>query len=169
MVTRFGTLLDAGIVTFRLAWMDSICNMKSGKQMSIDCHTAYQASCLRLSRLDLLPTPSKRREPPDSGISIDKYEFDQRYYPHISRTPLLAPQTPLTLTHPISAAFSRNAWRLMLSPYLRIKPDFFFSPFTTLSLLVHAKNRWVWLTSCGYLCRKCVGGSSRRTRVTLWL
>jgi hypothetical protein len=74
----------------------------------------------------------------------------------------------LTLTHPISAAFSLNACRLMFRPYLRINPDFFFSPFTTLclSVLVHAEMA-EYRTSCGCLCRMCVGASSIRFRETL--
>jgi hypothetical protein len=57
----------------------------------------------------------------------------------------------------------------MFNPYLRIKPDFFFSPLTTLclSVLVHAEIT-EGRTSCGSLCRTCVGASSRRFRETLW-
>jgi hypothetical protein len=111
---------------------------------------------------------------------IQRYCFSSASISPLSSSPLSLVDVEHTLTNPISCAFSLNACRLMLSPYLRMMPDVFLSPVTTLLAI----SMWFEViarqyeeigeerreegsqTSRASLCRRFEDGSTRLIRGT---
>jgi hypothetical protein len=111
---------------------------------------------------------------------IQRYCFSSASISPFSSSPLFLVDVAHTLTNPISCAFSLNACRLMLSPYLRMMPDVFLSPVTTLLAIsmwfeviarqyeeIGEERREEGLqTSRASLCRRLEDGSTRLIRGT---
>lgn len=95
-----------------------------------------QTSDMTLCQTTVLSSSPLYTRKPSSSLTraLARRHLAQRYY-HATistSTTSLFRMHRRTLTNPMSAAFSRNAWRLMLSPYLRIRPAFFLVPVTML-------------------------------------